>query len=387
MSRFSLPAHVSFTAMNVCGSFCMKREVTWSEQAADSPVFPPADAGQPPEEEGLDRCSLMPSFVDSIQPQIERLVNVQRASVDSTREVRPQKQFAKKDDLKTRPNYLPVVECHNCVNEEAVTDFKKHHRSRTLQFHSVKTKLGTRRQQLPFLSDEADLNEKQASFQAANHHKFQLMRIPSVEFNHNQFEECFGSHWPDLFDVDRNTPSRDENSEEEPHLPSSVVGSTTFSGLRQQLNAVGNNASPAISSIYPKLPSERGDNPVANASNSVARSGIYPPLPSNSGFDSVSFVSLSEQVSFNRKTEAPTPDHNPPRPPALHPSHSRLNSVQSSRTVTMTEELVGENPLVELPMAGIEFDEPGRPRDDMKSGRPPSGFATIVAEYVLIYRC
>lgn len=364
--------------------------MTWSEQVVKSPPITSAASFFDLNQEDRDSdvftsCTEIRSFADAYQPPVERLVNVQRASVDTIlREDRPESiKVPGKDVSKERPNFLPLLENNTCESQNTSVDNVDHEKHPRLQGNtSVKTKLGKRRQNLPSKTlgqlNNSNIESKVSESRCSTCQNIKYMRIPSVEINPNQFDDCWDSNWPTLFEEGQSTPSVNEKPAA-PHLVTSCPNfTTTFSDLQQQLDAVKNNTTPSVTSMYPKLEDHEVTNLESNSSPTPGRA--YPRLPSSSTFDSVSFVTSSEEVSFNRKNEeVPVPA---PTRPLPQPTPSRLNSIQSSRTVTLTDDFQTDDSLTELPLSDIDFLSPERVNSEKEAESSATGFATLMAEYV-----
>ena len=330
------------------------------------------------------------SFVDIIEPRKETLVQVQRSAVlDRTRDL-----FFNETDnffsVKSRTNIEPklplqdeIVAEHkspiinSCKSEK---DTPERPQNLCISKDVSKTKIIARRRPLPHSTKEnfdedtfkSDFPIKNSKFQKPSY-----LRIPSVEMNHNDFEPYFdndsseSSEQP-LYNGDE-VESFNQNN-----LTHHVISCPNFRSL-QTNNTILNSSVLKVQPIYPKLDETEIDSPITNLATAEPSKTqrLYPTLPEDIPFDSVTFYPNSERVSLNRQNSTSsdmTSSNLPPKPTTL-----RLNSVQSNRTVTVTDELLLNDQLQELPLADINYNHPERVGSQDLSDTP-TGFASLMAE-------
>ena len=330
------------------------------------------------------------SFVDIVQPPIHRLINVQRACPEVVKSDRPTNLF------------LPGKNTGFAVKEQNISDVSPADDSALLSHdentigtkspsscekleawkNSSRTKVGRRRQKLSQLtpnneSDKLNFKKDSGTFNRPMHFPTipKYSRIPSVEMNHNEFIHYFDDSKTTDF-----LPATTELNQEPDagRTTHHVISCPNFESLQFGASSSTAKSSTEVESIYPKLTfNESNDNSVTTDDYSAKK--LYPTLP----IGSVAFHSSSEKISFNSQNatkDLPSPvTVLPPRP-----SPSRFNSVQSTRTVTLTDEFCVNEQLKELPLSDIQFSPDTVSNNDSQKAKTPNGFTSLMAEYVLI---
>ena len=351
------------------------------------------------------------SFVDIVEPQIERLVHVQRSACDvaqrptdlfletkffrgesksnvDSKSTTPENTVAAfgEDDFRSltvkrfgKDEHLnKKVETFKPKNNKKDNSASSESSSASKSFSKTK-KVTHRRTKLPESNFNTPISKSDYFItQSSTIIKPKYLRIPSVEMNHNAFEEYFDNE-SSLPETSKLPSCLDENHKELSRFQSStphVISCPNFESLLP--NSTTCESSEKVKSIYPKLDLPEAANPTLRAAVVQPKiERLYPSLPHpEAPFNSVTFNVNSEEVAFKRQNLNSV---DLPSPCLSQPSMPCLNTVQSTRTVTSSDELFLNEHLQELPLADINYCAPPRMTSEDRPSTP-TGFASLMAE-------
>ncbi|XP_076819131.1 folliculin-interacting protein 2-like isoform X2 [Clavelina lepadiformis] len=443
---FSKSRDSNTTSSNTQGSFCMK--IDWPEVPTHIPgeekilsaskTRKMSTSLQHIPSEKSDLCQLAPSFAERFSPRVERVVNVQRASphvgvqevvIPLTDTLRMEKSSNSSPSLQDLGNGRSTPSPHSQKklspkpptrstsnpSVDAVGSFKPGHK-RSSSHNDVKTRVTTRRRPLPTSppcpertleqgsnpSESVPVKSESPSFQ-----RIKLMRIPSVEINHNVFDEYFDSaiNSLDSSPLDRasgstavldvideqkqasvthhvaSCPNFAQSAEKAPPIPPRVGAKVTSSHIEQGKveTRTSTETKLDIKPIYPDL-SDLSPDPITppvppprRPSTDVKK--IYPALPMepNDSFDS---VENEERTSFH-SSYSQTPTSLQPSYPIPFPK--RQVSSQSDATLETASDVTSSQG-IELPLANIET-APTPTESEGTIWEAATGFSSLVADY------